>query len=52
MSVVGFASNGVPNILGSIETTSDAHCAVTSGGGAVFLCAPSKGELLYVQDPF
>jgi hypothetical protein len=52
MSVVGFASNGVPKLLGSIQTTNDAHCAVSAGLGAVYVCAPSRGELLFVQDPF
>ncbi|HEY1697214.1 MAG TPA: hypothetical protein VGG39_33870 [Polyangiaceae bacterium] len=52
MSVVGFASNGVPKVLGSIQTTNDAHCAVSAGLGSVYVCAPSRGELLFVQDPF
>lgn len=52
MSVVTFASNGVPSVAGSIQTASDAHCAVTPGGGAVYVCAPSLGDLLFVQDPF
>ena len=52
MNIIGFASNGVPSLLGSIQTTNDAHCAVSAGGGSVYVCAPSLGELLFVRDPF
>jgi hypothetical protein len=52
MSVVGLGSNGVPTVLGSVDTANDAHCAVTAGAGAVFVCAPSSGALLFVKDPF
>jgi DNA-binding beta-propeller fold protein YncE len=52
MSVVALGSNGVPSVLGSVDTANDAHCAVTAGAGAVFVCAPSRGALLFVKDPF
>ncbi len=52
MSVVGIVGMGAPKVLGVAETTSDAHCAVTSGAGAVFVCAPSLGELLFIQDEY
>ena len=52
MSVVTLGSNGVPSVLGSVDTANDAHCAVTAGAGAVFVCAPSRGALLFVKDPF
>jgi hypothetical protein len=52
MSVVKLGSNGVPTALGSVETPNDSHCAVTPGGGSVFVCAPSQGALLFVRDPF
>lgn len=52
MSVVGFSSMGVPKVMGSIDTTNDAHCAVSAGQGSVYVCAPSLGQLLFVTDPF
>ena len=52
MSVVALSPMGVPKVLGSIQTTNDAHCAVSAGLGSVYVCAPSLGELLFVTDPF
>jgi hypothetical protein len=52
MSVVSLAAGGVPKLLGSVQTPKDAHCAVTNGGGSVYVCAPSAGALLFIQDPF
>jgi hypothetical protein len=52
MDIIGLAATGVPQVLGVEETTSDAHCAITAGGGAVYVCAPSLGEVLFIQDPF
>ncbi|MGD0526595.1 MAG: hypothetical protein ABSE49_15720 [Polyangiaceae bacterium] len=52
MDIIGLAATGVPQVLGVEETTNDAHCAITAGGGAVYVCAPSLGELLFIQDPF
>jgi len=52
MSVVSLAANGSPKVLGSVQTPIDSHCAVTNGGGSVFVCAPSAGTLLFISDPF
>jgi hypothetical protein len=52
MSVVLLSSAGIPRLLGQIQTTSDAHCVVTPGGGEVFVCSPSKGQLASLFDPF
>ena len=52
MSVVSLGAGGVPKVLGSVQTPNDSHCAVTNGGGSVYVCAPSAGALLFVQDPF
>jgi DNA-binding beta-propeller fold protein YncE len=52
MSVVALSSAGVPSLRGAIHTASDAHCAVTWGGGEVFVCVPSKGQLAFLFDPF
>ena len=52
MSVVSLGSDGKPTVLGSIETTNDAHCAVSAGLGSVYVCSPSTGALLFVRDPF
>jgi hypothetical protein len=52
MSVVSLAANGTPKVLGSVDTPKDTHCAVTNGGGSVFVCAPSAGALLFINDPF
>jgi hypothetical protein len=52
MTIVSLAANGAPSVLGSVQTPNDAHCAVTNGGGSVFVCAPSRGALLFIQDPF
>ncbi len=46
------STTGAPALLGSVEATSDAHCAVTPGGGQVFVCVPSLGQLVYLYDPF
>jgi DNA-binding beta-propeller fold protein YncE len=53
MTVVGLAAaTGAPSVLGSVQTPNDTHCAVTNGGGSVFVCAPSLGALLFINDPF
>jgi hypothetical protein len=52
MAVVGMGSQGVPAILGSVDVLNDSHCAVTSGGGQIYVCSPTKGQLLLVNDPF
>ncbi len=52
MSIVSLAANGAPTLLGSVQTPKDSHCAVTNGGGSVYVCAPSAGALLFIQDPF
>jgi hypothetical protein len=52
MSVVSLAADGSPKVLGSVQTPSDTHCAVTNGGGSVYVCAPSAGALLFIDDPF
>jgi len=41
-----------PTLLGSVQTPKDSHCAVTNGGGSVYVCAPSAGAVLFIQDPF
>ncbi len=45
-------SAGAPKVLGSVQVASDSHCAVTPGSGSVYVCAPSRGALLFVKDPF
>ena len=52
MGVVTISAKGVPTFLGSVDTTADAHCVVTPGGGEVFVCVPSKGQLAFLFDPF
>ncbi|HEY3817007.1 MAG TPA: hypothetical protein VGL81_07550 [Polyangiaceae bacterium] len=52
MSILSLGANGAPKVLGSVQTPNDSHCAVTNGGGSVFVCAPSAGTLLFIQDPF
>jgi DNA-binding beta-propeller fold protein YncE len=52
MSVVSLGPAGAPKVLGSVQVASDSHCAVSAGGGSVFVCAPSQGGLLFVRDPF
>jgi hypothetical protein len=52
MSIISLGANGAPKVLGSVEVQNDTHCAVTNGGGSVYVCAPSEGALLFIQDPF
>ena len=52
MSVVHLGANGSPTVLGSVQIPSDSHCVVTNGGGSVYVCAPSRGALLFITDPF
>lgn len=52
VAVVQLASTGAPSIAGSIQATGSGGCAVTGGAGAVFVCAPAQGDLLFVHDPF
>jgi hypothetical protein len=52
MSVVALSSAGVPTVLGSIQTTADAHCVATPGAGELFVCVPSKGQLAFLFDRF
>jgi len=52
MGVVTLGLNGVPSIMGSLTTPGSGACAVTGGGGSVYVCAPAQGDLLFVHDPF
>jgi hypothetical protein len=52
IGVVSLGNNGIPQLLGSVSTAGCGGCAVTAGGGAVYVCAPSQGDLLFVHDPF
>jgi hypothetical protein len=52
LGVVFIGAKGVPTLAGSVQATSDAHCAGTPGGGEVFVCSPSKGQLVFLFDPF
>jgi len=52
LAVIVLSNKGVPTLAGKVQSTSDAHCAVTPGGGEVFVCSPSKGELEFLFDPF
>jgi hypothetical protein len=52
MAVVTMNAKGTPTLVGAVQTTSDAHCVVTPGGGQVFVCVPSKGQLVFLFDPF
>jgi hypothetical protein len=52
MGVIVLSAKGVPTIAGSVEAPDGAHCAVAPGGGEVFVCAPAKGQLVYLFDPF
>jgi hypothetical protein len=52
MAVVALSPTAPPFVLGALATASDSHCAVTNGGGSVFACAPSRGALLVLRDPF
>ena len=53
MAVVALdPSSGAPTVKGSLDSPSDGHCVVTSGGGELYLCDPSRGELVFVNDPF
>lgn len=52
MTVVALSTTAPPAVLGSIDTPADAHCAVSIGGGTVYVCSPAQGGLLLVRDPF
>jgi len=52
MGVVVLNPKGVPTLAGSVQATSDAHCAATPGGGQVFVCSPAKGQVVFLYDPF
>ena len=43
MAVISPAA-GTPALLGSIATPGGGSCAVSAGGGAVFVCAPAQGS--------
>jgi DNA-binding beta-propeller fold protein YncE len=52
MGIVTMDNKGVPTLLGSVQTSADGRCAVTPGAGEVFVCVPSKGQLVFLFDPF
>jgi hypothetical protein len=52
VAVIVLDGKGAPTLAGSVQATSDAHCAVTPGGGEVFVCSPAKGEIVFLFDPF
>ena len=52
LDVLGVSKNGAPIELGSLKAPTGTHCAVTPGGGDVFVCAPSLGQVVFMFDPF
>jgi hypothetical protein len=52
LAVVTLSAAGVPALAGSVQTSGSGGCVATAGGGVVFVCAPTQGDLLFVHDPF
>ena len=52
LDVLAVRSQGAPSTLGSLKAPTGTHCAVTPGGGNVFVCAPSLGQVVFMFDSF
>lgn len=52
LTVVGVGRDGHLTALGTVATAADAHCAAADDRGHVLVCAPKRGALLAIADPF
>lgn len=50
LGIVDLASDGALRLVRSVATASGAHCATSDGAGAVYVCDPTGGRLLVIED--
>lgn len=50
MAILGVSASGKLSLLGTVKTAQDAHCVTADDQGNVWVCDPSKGQLLLVKD--
>jgi hypothetical protein len=52
LTILGVTAAGKLDVLGSVASAADAHCVAADDAGHAFVCAPSQGAVLVVNDPF
>lgn len=52
LTILGVAASGKLDVLGSVASAQDAHCVAADDAGHAYVCAPSQGAVLVVNDPF
>jgi hypothetical protein len=52
LTILGVAASGKLSVLGSVASAPDAHCVAADDAGHAYVCAPSQGAVLVVNDPF
>jgi hypothetical protein len=50
MAIIGISSKGVATVLGTVKTAEGAHCVATDDRGNAYVCDPSGGRVLIVDD--
>jgi DNA-binding beta-propeller fold protein YncE len=50
MAIIGISSAGSATVLKTIQTARGAHCATADDRDQVYVCDPSKGQLLLFKD--
>lgn len=51
MAIISISDGGVPTLLTTVKTAVGAHCAAADNLGNVYVCDPSRGQLLVFRGP-
>jgi hypothetical protein len=52
LTIVRAGDRGELELLGTVATARDAHCAAADDRGSVFVCDPRRGAVLVLHDPY
>jgi DNA-binding beta-propeller fold protein YncE len=52
MTTLALSADGTLSYLGRADAPSDTHCAVADDTGNAWVCAPSKGSVIQIHDPY
>jgi hypothetical protein len=52
LAIMKVSPSGHLSLLGTFPTAPHAHCVTTDDATRIFVCAPTQGHLLLIQDPY
>src|SRR5258708_36525215 len=50
MAIIGISAKGTATVLATVKTAEGAHCAAADDRNQVYVCDPSKGRILVLED--